>query len=412
MKAEIIAVGTELLMGQIANTNAQFISEKLNAIGVGVYYHSVVGDNAQRLTETLQIAFSRSDIVILTGGLGPTQDDMTKETVSKYFSRQLILHKESLAKISLFFQRINRSMSENNIKQAYLPENSIILTNENGTAPGCLIDDNDKLAVLLPGPPKEMEPMFINHVIPYLLKKSNHQIYSQYIRVFGMGESRIETELLDLIDNQTNPTIATYTKDGEVKIRVTSNCNSNEDAYLVAIPIIKEIQKRLGNHIYSMEEQEMEEVVGELLIKNKLTLSTAESCTGGLLGSKITNVSGISSAFYRGFITYSNKSKVELLGVNYQTIENFGAVSSETAKEMAVGARNVSGSDLAVSITGIAGPTGGTETKPVGFVYIALASKDGVICNEFNFFGDRQRVRNLACLNALNMIRLHLLNNN
>ncbi len=409
MNAEVLAVGTELLMGQIANTNAQYISRRLPDVGVGVYYHSVVGDNPERLKESLALALKRSDAVIMTGGLGPTQDDLTKETVSELLDKKLVLHEESLKKIESFFKGVHRTMTENNVKQAYLPEGSIVMKNKNGTAPGCIIEKNGKTVILLPGPPSEMRPMFEENVIPYFEDRASYKLVSRFIRIFGIGESAMETQILDLIQGQVNPTIAPYAKEGEVTIRVTAKCARGEDGQELLGPVIEEIKKRLGNAVYSTEDKNMEEAAGELLISKGISLSLAESCTGGLIASRLTAIPGISRVFNRGIVCYSNQSKIENLGVNTETLQKHGAVSRETAVEMAEGILKNAKTDLGLSVTGIAGPEGGTAEKPVGLVYVALAHSGGVECKEFRFWGSRDRIRNVTVLNALDMIRRHVL---
>lgn len=408
MKAEILAVGTEILMGQTVNTNAQYISNILTELGIGVYYHGVVGDNTERLRECLTISLTRADIVIMTGGLGPTQDDLTKETVANVVNKKLILNEEILNKMKLFFKKIEKTMTQNNRKQAYFPEDSIIIHNTKGTAPGCIIENEGKVIIMLPGPPSEMKPMFEETVIPYLSKKNEFKIVSKFVKVFGIGESILEDMLLDLIDKQSNPTIATYAKQGEVTVRVTSKSTSNEKSLELIMPVINEIHKRLGNAVYSTENKRLDEAVGELLIKKNITISIAESCTGGLISSKLSNIPGISQVFNRAIISYSNASKMENLGVKPETIEKYGVVSKETAIEMAKGIRDVSKTDIGVSITGIAGPGGGTEEKPVGLVYISLSSKDNVQYKELRLFGDRSRIMNVASLHVFDMIRLFL----
>ncbi|MCX7748990.1 MAG: competence/damage-inducible protein A [Clostridia bacterium] len=409
MNAEILAVGTELLMGQIANTNAQYISARLSEVGVNVFYHSVVGDNSRRLKECLNIALERSDVIIMTGGLGPTRDDLTKETVSEIFNRKLELHKESLQKIEGFFERLNRPMTENNIKQAYFPQDAIIIENAKGTAPGCIIEDKNKVVVMLPGPPSEMKPMFEDTLMPYFKEKSKYRIVSKYLRIFGVGESALEEKIMDLIEGQTNPTIAPYAKEGEVTLRITAKCEKYESPDEMMQPVIAEIKKRIGHAVYSVEDKNLEEVVGELLISRNITISLAESCTGGLLSNKLTGIPGISKVFNRAVISYSNESKIENLGVKPETINKYGAVSKETAEEMALGIRNASKTDIGLSITGIAGPGGGSEEKPVGLVYLAISHSEGTECKEIKVWGDRNRVRNVTCLYALDMIRLHIL---
>ncbi len=408
MNAEILAVGTELLMGQICNTNAQYISGKLQEVGVNVYYHSVVGDNPKRLKECLDIAMNRSDVVVMTGGLGPTKDDLTKETVAEKMGRKLVLDRKSLDGIRLFFERIGRPMVESNEKQAYMPENSIIIKNNNGTAPGCIIEEGNKILIMLPGPPSEMRPMFDETVMPYFIDKTGSRIVSKYIRIFGIGESSLENKIMDLIDSQTNPTIAPYAKEGEVMLRVTANCKSVEEAEGIINPVVDEIKSRLGSAVYAVEDKNLEEVTGELLINKNVTISLAESCTGGLISKRLTDIPGISAVFNRAAITYSNEAKVANCNVNPATLEKFGAVSRETAEEMASGIRKISGTDLGLSVTGIAGPGGGTEAKPVGLVYVALADKEKVMVKELRLTGKRNKIRNAAALNAFDMIRRYL----
>jgi len=410
MDAEILAVGTELLMGQIANTNAQYISQRLNDIGINVYYHSVVGDNPVRLKSALELALKRSDVVIMTGGLGPTQDDLTKETVSEIVGKKLVLHDESLKRIENYFNRINRPLTKNNIKQAYLPEDCLVIKNDNGTAPGCIIEKENKIVVMLPGPPSEMKPMLDETVIPYFKSKSQEKIVSKYLRIFGIGESLLEEKLMHLIEKQDNVTIATYAKEGEVTIRITNKSNDEAMALRELAHVEEEIAKVVGDALYSDEDKELYQIVGEMLINKGITIAFAESCTGGLISSVITDIPGISAVFDRAVVSYSNKSKVENLGVKQETLDKFGAVSRETAVEMAEGIRKVAGTDLGLSVTGIAGPGGGTEFKPVGLVYIALASKNGTACKELRLAGNRRKIRNYTVLNAFDMIRRWLMN--
>jgi len=411
IKAEILAVGTELLMGQIANTNAQYISGRLPEVGVGVYYHTVVGDNTSRLKDCLSLALKRADVIIMTGGLGPTKDDLTKETISEFFGRKLVLHQESLEKIEDFFKKLNRNMTENNKKQAYLPEGSLVIENNNGTAPGCIIEDGKKVVVMLPGPPKEMKPMFDKTVMEYFLKKASFKLVSRFIRIFGIGESAMEEKIIDLIDGQTNPTIAPYAKDGEVTLRVTARCYNDREGEELITPVIDEIKNRLGDAVYSVDNKNLEEVVGELLIKNNISISFAESCTGGLLSSIITDIPGISTVFAGSMVTYSNEVKAGSLGVKEETLNTHGAVSSSNAKEMAVNIRRKMNTKLGVSVTGIAGPGGATESKPVGLVYVALADENDVVCSKLNLWGNRSKIRNNTVLNALDMIRRYILKN-
>jgi len=412
MDAEILAVGTELLMGQITNTNAQYISSRLPSVGVNVYYHSVVGDNPERLRKCLNIALERSDVVIMTGGLGPTKDDLTKETVADVLGLKLVLHEDILDTMKAYFKKMNRKMTDNNIKQAYLPENCIVVKNSNGTAPGCIIEKDEKVVIMLPGPPSEMKPMFEETVIPYFASKSQYKLTSKFLRIFGIGESAMEDLIMDLVEKQSNPTIAPYAKEGEVTLRLTArykNENNTCDGEEIIKPVEDEIKRRLGDYIYSTENKNLEEVAAELLLQNNVTIATAESCTGGLISSRLTDIPGISKVFNRGIVSYSNEAKIENLGVKRQTLEKYGAVSRETAREMAEGIRNVSGTDLGLAVTGIAGPGGGTAEKPVGLVYIALADKYDISVKELRLTGDRGKIRRITCLHAFDMIRRKIL---
>ena len=405
MNAEILAVGTELLMGQIVNTNAQYISERLNSIGINVYFHSVVGDNPKRLKNSIKLALERSELVVITGGIGPTKDDITKEKVAEVFGKEMVLHEESLKKIKDYFLKLGREMTGSNAKQAYFPKDSIIIENNKGTAPGCIIESDNKVVIMLPGPPREMQPMFDESVLPYLQKDSDYKIVSKYLRIFGIGESKLEEEIMDLVDNQKDVTIATYAKMGEVTVRLTCKSKLSEDGFDKICPFEDKIIKILGSNVYSTENEDLEKVVARMLLDKNLTISIAESCTGGLICSKLVSVSGISKAFNRGIISYSNDSKIEELGVKEDTIKNYGAVSKETAIEMAEGIQKLAGSDIGVSITGIAGPGGGSARKPVGLMYIALTYKGDTVYKKLNLSGDRERIINMASLYTFDLIR-------
>jgi nicotinamide-nucleotide amidase len=409
MIAEILAVGTELLMGQIANTNAQYISKRLNELGIGVYYHSVVGDNPGRLKNSLNLALSRADVIITTGGLGPTQDDLTKETIAEALGRKLVFHEETYQGIKAFFEKINKIMADSNGKQAYLPEGSIIVPNPNGTAPGCIIEKDNKIVVMLPGPPKEMIPMFEQTVCLYFESRTGQTINSRMLKVFGIGESEMELRILDIIEAQSNPTIAPYVGTGEVIIRVTAHEKDKERAEQLMEPVIRQIRERLGSFVYSDNGETMEEVVVGLLKKEGITLSVAESCTGGLVASTLISVPGVSEVFDRGFITYSNEAKIKELGVSEETIARFGAVSRETAEEMVSCLVKKTGTRAGIAVTGIAGPDGGTREKPVGLVCLAVSLDGEIVSHEVRIAGDRDRVRHVACLNALNLLRKKIL---
>lgn len=408
MKCEIIAVGTELLLGDILNTNAQYLSRRLSELGIFCYHQSVVGDNPQRLKETYELAFKRADLVITTGGLGPTKDDLTKEISFEFFRKESVLHEESLKRIEDRFEKMGREMAKNNIKQAYFPKDAIVLRNDNGTAPGCIINENNKILINLPGPPKEMKPMFENSVVPYLSNFQKVVLTSKVLRVIGIGESAAEEMISHIIENQTNPTVAPYAKDGEVTFRITATAENENKAKELIVPIEEELKEIFKENLYGEGDDTLEDVLGKFLVENNLTVSTAESCTGGLLGAKLINYPGISSVFLEGAITYSNDAKMRTLGVKEETLKEFGAVSSETAKEMAEGIAKRCGARIGISTTGIAGPGGGTDEKPVGLVYIGVYIDGKVSTKKLNLLGNRQQIRNRATQCALDLLRRKL----
>lgn len=412
MVAELISVGTELLMGNIVNTNAAYLSKKLAAIGVSVYYQSTVGDNKERLKKAIETAVSRADVVILSGGLGPTADDLTKETAAEVLGRNMYLDERSMERIRAYFERIHRTnITENNWKQAMIPENAIILDNHNGTAPGIIMEENGKSVILLPGPPNELQLMFEESVLPYLQKDNNKVLYSRMVKVCGIGESRAETMVKDLMDAQTNPTIAPYAKTGEVHFRITALAESEEEGKKLVKPLVKELKQRFGDAVYTTREEiTLEDKVVKMLKKQGLTMVTAESCTGGMLASRLINVSGVSEIFKAGLVTYANEAKRELLGVRKKTLKKYGAVSRETAEEMVLGAVERYDADVAVSVTGIAGPDGGTEKKPVGLVYIGCYVCGELVVYECHFTGTREKIRETTVITALNLVRKMLLN--
>lgn len=411
MNAEILAVGTELLLGDIVNTNAQYIARRLADIGIGVYYHSVVGDNETRLKKAFELALGRADIVITTGGLGPTKDDLTKETAAAIAGKNMVVDQESLEWIEGYFTKLGRLMTENNRKQAYFPEGAVIFHNDHGTAPGCAIDVGEKKIILLPGPPREMKPMFESSVIPYLSQFQDGILISKVLRICGIGESHMEDMLKDLISAQTNPTIAPYAKTGEVTVRITSKADTEEEAKRMIQPVEKKIRDILGEHVYGVgENTSLESIVAEMLIKYNKTISVAESCTGGLLSSRLVNYPGISTIFKEGVVTYSNEAKKNRLGVKADTLNKYGAVSKETAEEMASGICQSSGTNIGISTTGIAGPDGGTEEKPVGLVYAGLCIDGEVQSKKFNFRGDRQNIRERTVISVLDWVRRELKN--
>lgn len=413
MVVELVSVGTELLLGNIVNTNTQFLAEKCALLGLSMYHQVVVGDNRDRLAEVIRTALDRSDIVILTGGLGPTEDDLTKEVCAEVMGFPLVEDAHTRARIVEYFRNsIYKEIPENNWKQTIVPEGALVLDNDNGTAPGLILEKDGKAAILLPGPPAELYPLFMKKVCPYLQKLQPEVIRSQMIKICGMGESQVEDKILDLIDRQTNPTIATYAKTGEVHLRVTAKAKDEDEAKKLLKPVVKEIKNRFGDYVYSTKEGEtLEMAVVRLLEKYDLTVTTAESCTGGLLAGRIVNVPGASEVFREGFITYSNKAKRKILDVSKSTLKKYGAVSEQAAKEMATGGVFATDADACVAVTGVAGPDGGTDEKPVGLVYIATYMKDSVSVEHYQFKGDRAKVREQSVVKALDLLRRSILEN-
>ena len=415
MIAELISVGTELLLGNIVNTNAAFLSEQCAELGLVVYYQTVVGDNGERLKETIQIAKNRADVIILGGGLGPTEDDLTKETAAEIFGKELVMDEHSRELIEGYFEKLGRDktvITENNWKQAMVPEDCIVVDNDNGTAPGIIMETEGKIVILLPGPPNEMIPMWKKDIAPYLKSKQPDTIESVTLKICGMGESRVETELLDLIDTQSNPTIATYAKTGEVHVRLTAKAENPEAARELMKPVVWEIKSRLGKYLYTTDENvTLEESIVHLLKAAGMTLTTVESCTGGLLSGRVVNVAGASEVFKEGFVTYANRAKRKLVGVKKSTLKEYTAVSEETAREMAEGGLQAAEADICISVTGIAGPNGGTEEKPVGLVYIGCCIQGKTVVRRYQFTGNRQKIREHAVVSALVLLRECLLHN-
>ncbi len=409
--AEVLSVGTELLLGDIVNTDAAYIARRLAALGINQYYQGVVGDNPDRLEAELKSALTRSDLVIMTGGLGPTYDDLTKETAAKLMGRSMHMHEESLERMKARFDKRGITMTENNKKQALMPEGSVVFKNDYGTAPGLAIEDeeNGKIIIMLPGPPRECEPMFREQVEPYLKQFSDRIFFSKTVNIFGMGESKVETILKSEMLSSTNPTVAPYAKDGEVQLRVTaSGKNETECAALCDSEIEKIRATEVGEYIYGVDAGSLEEALVKELISRGMKIASAESCTGGYVAKRITNVSGSSSVLDGSIVTYANEVKEKFVGVSHETLQNHGAVSPETAIEMARGVRKLFGADIGVSTTGIAGPTGGTPDKPVGLVYV------GVSCDGYeevrklsigNGLQTREYVRYVSASNALDLAR-------
>jgi nicotinamide-nucleotide amidase len=374
MNAEIIAVGSELLLGQIANTNAQFLSKQLAELGVNVYYHTVVGDNPDRLKQTIKLAEQRADLLIFTGGLGPTKDDLTKETISSVLGRNLIMEEEALHAIEDYFQRVNRVMSENNKKQALILDGCDVLPNRNGMAPGMFLSINEHYYMLLPGPPKEMQPMFLNFGRPAIMKelKIQERIESRVLRFYGIGESQLETEITDLIDAQTNPTIAPLATDYEVTLRLTAKHQTLEGATVLLDQVEQQIMERVGEFFYGYGETSLAVEVMSMLKEKGLTITSAESLTGGLFSQSLTRISGASQVIKGGIVCYTNDIKQNVLKVTSSTLDKEGSVSEQCAKELAENSKLLMSADIGISFTGVAGPDS-LEGKPVGTVYIGLA---------------------------------------
>lgn len=407
MVVELISVGTELLLGNIVNTNAAYLSEQCALLGLSMYHQSVVGDNEERLAETMRTALERSDVVILSGGLGPTKDDLTKEVAAQVMEMPLKEDEHSRKRIEEYFKNSQtRVITDNNWKQAQTPEGSIVVDNDNGTAPGLILEKDGKAMILLPGPPNEMRPMFEKSIFPYLNKLQPELIRSCMVKICGLGESYVETQIADMIEAQTNPTIAPYAKIGEVHLRITAKASSEKEARKLMKPVVKELRNRFGDNIYTLDEKEtLAENVLKLLKEKELTLTTAESCTGGMLAARLTDIPGASEVFKQGLVTYSNKAKRKLLEVKKTTLKDFGAVSEKTAKEMAKNGAFMTGADACVAITGIAGPDGGSDEKPVGLVYIGCSLKNKITVKEFHFQGNREKVREYAVVRALTLLR-------
>lgn len=408
MIAEIVAIGTEILMGQILDTDAQYLSRRLQSLGISVYYHQAVGDNPQRMRDTIALALSRSDIVITTGGLGPTQDDISKEIAAQLLGLEMQFDEDSWQAIRSYFDRLGRECPENNRRQAMFAKGARILPNSCGTAPGCMIEHGGKVVIQLPGPPHEMAAMFDGQVYPRLAEMTGGCIASRYIRTYGIGESALALRCAEWIESGGEVTAAPYCSLGEAQLRVTARGESEEAALGKLLPVVDELTALLGDYVYAVTETSdgsMEEAAGRALTEKGLTVATAESCTGGLVAARLVNYPGISSALHEAHVTYANEAKVKYCGVNPETLKAYGAVSEQTAREMAQGLRVRSGADIAVATTGIAGPGGGTETKPVGLVYVACADQDGVRVDRLQLTGSRERIRSLAALRALDMIR-------
>ncbi len=406
MVAEILCVGTELLMGQVLNSDAKYLAQELSRLGITLYHQTTVGDNPGRLRQAFRQAWERSDLVITTGGLGPTMDDLTKETIAEELGLPMERHEESYQKLLSFFQTGGRTMTPNNEKQAWFPKECIVLKNDRGTAPGCVIEQDGKSVVILPGPPRELTYVFEHEVLPYLQQKNNAYFHSINLRFFGIGESALEHTIRDIMEAQTNPTVAPYAGTGEVMLRVTASAATPEEAEALTVPMKGEILSRVGEFLYTDRYGSLAETLVREMADSGVTLAVAESCTGGMLSSQIVDISGSSAVLQGSVVSYSNAAKVDLLGVSPDTLTRWGAVSEQTALEMARGALERFHSDYALSTTGVAGPDGGTAEKPVGLVYVGMVGRNGAEqVLRLQISRDRNYVRSVTCLHAYNLLR-------
>lgn len=410
--AELIAVGTELLLGNIANTDAQMLSKELSALGINVFHHSVVGDNPQRLKEVVEAAKTRADLIITTGGLGPTCDDLTKNVLAQCFGKKLIFNREAALRMEAYFKKLHPesgAMTENNYQQAYLPEGCVPFQNDWGTAPGCGFEQDGVRVIMLPGPPSECEPMFRERAVPFLQDWTDGVIVSRSLRIFGMGESAVEHQLRDRMNAMENPTLAPYAKEGEVELRLTAKAEDEEKARSLMAPAEAALRKRFGDLIYGVDVPSLEWVCLELLKEKGLTVSVAESCTGGLLAQRFTDLPGSSAAFKGGVVSYWSQVKHDVLGVPNDLLFQYGAVSEPVARAMAEGVRTLTGTDLALAVTGVAGPDSDDRGNPVGLVYVAIAGQGETYVRLLHAAGPRNRIRTVAASHALDLLRRRLM---
>lgn len=407
MRTEIIAVGTELLLGEIVNTDAPMIAQGLAELGIGVYFQTVCGDNPDRLKSVLEVAKQRADLIITTGGLGPTADDLTKETIAAAFGKRLVRDEESMIRLREHFK--GRTMTKNNEKQADVPEGCTVFQNDWGTAPACAFEGEGCLVIMLPGPPRECTPLFREKVMPFLEKRRGGALCSRYVKVFGMGESEMASRLSSQMDTWENPTAAPYAKEGECLVRITAMGKDKEEAFAMTEPAVREVRQVLGDVVYGVDVDSLEQVVVQEMTARGLTLATAESCTGGLMGKRITDVPGASACYLGGVVSYQNEVKENLLGVRHETLITKGAVSEDTACQMAEGVRKTLGADIGISTTGVAGPGGGTPEKPVGLIYVGISTKDKTwAVRILRPRQSRESLRRLASSTAFDLVRRHL----
>lgn len=409
MKAEIIAIGTEILLGQIINTNPSYLSQKLAELGIDVYHQSTVGDNPERLIEAIREGMTRSDIVITTGGLGPTVDDITLESIARFLARKLVLDKKVLARIKSHFGKGCFKMPRESVRQAHIPEGAIILKNDVGTAPGLIIEEDKKILIALPGPPRELKPMFERGVISYLKKKTKSEwmIKTRTINIAGLPESQVDRKVKDILKSPPPVTVGIFAHPALIELKITAKAKNQRQADILINRMDKKITVRLKKYIFGRDDETLEKIVGKLLHRLGRTLAIAESCTGGLITNRITNVPGSSKYFKMAVVAYSNKAKVSQLNVSPEFLKRYGAVSSKVATQMAKNIREIAGTTFGLGITGIAGPTGATKSKPIGLVYIALATPKQTFCREFHFTGDREVIKFKTSQAALDLLRCH-----
>ncbi|SMP42800.1 competence/damage-inducible protein A [Anoxynatronum buryatiense] len=400
MRAEILSIGTELLLGDIVNTNAQYLSRRLAELGVYVYFQTVVGDNPERILEAYANAYGRADLVVISGGLGPTEDDLTKEMAASYFGLTLVDHPEIWEPIRLYYEKRGAKPIESARKQAAFPEGAVILPNSAGTAPGCWIEAQGCYMAMMPGPPREMIPMFEEQVIPRLKPHLSQTFQSRLLRVCGAGESNVEEMLKDLITGQANPTIATYAKEGEVHVRITARAETEETAEKLLSPVAEACREALGELVYGQGDASLEETIFLILRQRNLTMAVAESLTGGLLTGRLVNVPGMSACLLEGLIPYTNQAKIRQLGIEPDKLEAFGPVSSEIAEEMARRVAQISGADIGLAVTGWAGPSQ-DPSEPVGLIWMGLHLGGETLTQRISFGGDRNRIRFFAANMAL-----------
>lgn len=414
MEVEIITVGTKLLVGNILNTNSKYLAEELTNLGFNISKHTTIDDNSVNLETAFKDALSKNDLVILTGGLGPTKDDLTKETVAKALSKKLIENEKAKEKIIAYFQSSQNEITSNNYKQSLIIGGSTVFYNEYGTAPGMAVKHNNKHIILLPGPPKELIPMFENTTKKYLSKLTNQIILSKDIHLFGIEESKVDQTLSDILSSN-NPYIGIYAKTGEIKVRVTAQAAQNNECENLINHVVDIIKTRLGEFIYGINTDNMQNALVQTAIKSNKKIAVAESCTGGLIASKIVSISGSSNCFNCGIVCYSNEMKKQILNVKSDTLAKFGAVSSQVAEQMAQGVRKLAKSDIGISTTGIAGPTGQSEKKPVGLVYVGISTAKNTTVHRLLLSNgqpnERQKIRHISALFAMNEARKAILNN-